>query len=41
VKLADLKDNSNLSRISRPTERDFARIEKYKHAIEKIKGLIL
>jgi (p)ppGpp synthase/HD superfamily hydrolase len=33
VKLADLKDNSDLTRISAPTERDIERIEKYRRAI--------
>ena len=32
VKLADLEDNMDLSRISTPTEKDYARIEKYKSA---------
>ncbi|QLY82088.1 GTP pyrophosphokinase [Clostridium intestinale] len=32
VKLSDLKDNMNISRINNPTEKDFARIEKYKKA---------
>jgi (p)ppGpp synthase/HD superfamily hydrolase len=32
VKLADLKDNMNISRINTPTEKDFLRIEKYKKA---------
>lgn len=32
VKLADLSDNMNLSRIPAPTEKDFARIEKYQKA---------
>lgn len=32
VKLADLKDNMNISRINNPTEKDFLRIEKYKKA---------
>jgi (p)ppGpp synthase/HD superfamily hydrolase len=36
VKLADLRDNSNLARISNPTQRDFDRIEKYRRAIELI-----
>jgi len=36
VKLADLQDNCDLSRISKPSERDFERIEKYKRAIELI-----
>ena len=30
VKLADLKDNMDLKRISHPTARDFARLEEYK-----------
>lgn len=33
VKLADLKDNSDLSRIAAPTEKDYARLEKYRRAI--------
>lgn len=32
VKLADLKDNMDISRIKEPTERDFLRLEKYKKA---------
>jgi (p)ppGpp synthase/HD superfamily hydrolase len=39
VKLADLQDNCDLSRISKPAERDFQRIEKYKKAIDLIGGL--
>ena len=38
VKLADLRDNSDLSRIAEPTERDRARIEKYRRAIEYLQG---
>lgn len=34
VKLADLRDNADLSRIAEPTEKDRARIEKYRSAIE-------
>jgi (p)ppGpp synthase/HD superfamily hydrolase len=34
VKLADLRDNSDLSRIAEPTERDRKRIGKYRKAIE-------
>ncbi len=37
VKLADLKDNCDLSRIAAPTARDFERIEKYRRAIDLIK----
>jgi (p)ppGpp synthase/HD superfamily hydrolase len=33
VKLADLRDNSDLSRIAEPTEKDRARIEKYRRAM--------
>jgi (p)ppGpp synthase/HD superfamily hydrolase len=36
VKLADLHDNSDLSRIATPSERDFHRIEKYRRAIDLI-----
>lgn len=39
VKLADLKDNSDLSRIPNPTERDYERLEKYRRTrkfIEKV-----
>ena len=32
VKLADLKDNMDMSRIKNPTEMDFKRLEKYKKA---------
>ncbi|MCE9640670.1 MAG: GTP pyrophosphokinase [Betaproteobacteria bacterium] len=33
VKLSDLKDNLDLSRIPQPTDRDLARIQKYKRAV--------
>jgi len=36
VKLADMIDNSDLSRIAVPSEQDFQRIEKYKRAIDLI-----
>jgi (p)ppGpp synthase/HD superfamily hydrolase len=32
VKLADLEDNMDLSRIAQPTERDHRRVEKYRAA---------
>ena len=32
VKLADLSDNMDMSRIANPTEKDLARLEKYKKA---------
>lgn len=38
VKLVDLEDNSNLSRIKDPTDIDLKRIEKYRKAIEVIKA---
>ena len=34
VKLADLRDNCDVSRIAQPTEKDWRRIEKYKRAIQ-------
>ena len=33
VKLADLMHNMDLTRIAHPTEKDFARIEKYRWAV--------
>lgn len=36
VKLADLSDNMNLARIANPSEKDRARIEKYKAAANRI-----
>jgi (p)ppGpp synthase/HD superfamily hydrolase len=36
VKLADLEDNSDLSRIANPSARDYKRIAKYRRAIEAI-----
>lgn len=33
VKLADLRDNMDLSRIAAPTEKDMARLERYRHAV--------
>lgn len=33
VKIADLKHNMDLSRIPEPTEKDYARLEKYKKAL--------
>ena len=34
VKLADLRHNSDLTRLSKITENDFKRVEKYKRAIQ-------
>jgi hypothetical protein len=39
VKLADLEDNCDLRRIHHPTEKDFARIEKYRRAIAMIREI--
>ena len=36
VKLADVKDNMNLSRLSSPTEKDYARLREY----EQVKRLL-
>ena len=41
VKLADLQDNSDLSRIAEPTPKDRERIEKYRRAIALIEQLDL
>jgi hypothetical protein len=39
VKLAELTDNCDLSRITTPTERDYQRIEKYRRAIKLIQTI--
>jgi HD domain len=39
VKLADLRDNSDPSRIATPSKRDFERIEKYRAAIDVLEGM--
>ena len=39
VKLVDLEDNCDLSRIAAPTEKDYARVEKYRRAIATINVL--
>jgi len=39
VKLADLEDNSDLSRIANPTARDHERIAKYRRTVETIRTL--
>ena len=36
VKLADLQDNMDLSRISNPTEKDYERIKRYEKAKERL-----
>lgn len=37
VKLADLEDNSDISRIANPTVHDFERLERYRRAIDAIR----
>ncbi len=39
VKVADLEDNCDLSRLARPGERDLARVARYRRALEMIRGL--
>jgi len=39
VKLADLRDNCDLSRIAQPTEKDRQRMEKYQRAIQYLEAL--
>jgi len=38
VKLADLAENSDLSRIEVPTQKDLERVEKYRRAMEYLMG---
>lgn len=38
VKIADLRDNLNISRIHNPTQEDFKRIDKYKKALAILLG---
>lgn len=40
VKLADLCDNMDISRITNPTEKDIERIKKYQEATERISDVI-
>jgi (p)ppGpp synthase/HD superfamily hydrolase len=37
VKIADIKDNMDLSRIQEPTDQDYARVEKYRAALIRLK----
>jgi (p)ppGpp synthase/HD superfamily hydrolase len=39
VKLADLAENSDLSRISAPSAKDLERVAKYRRAIDYLEGL--
>nr|WP_208606794.1 GTP pyrophosphokinase [Paenibacillus polysaccharolyticus] len=36
VKIADIKENMNISRIKNPTEEDYNRLEKYRKALERL-----
>nr|WP_154983833.1 HD domain-containing protein [Paenibacillus xylanexedens] len=36
VKIADIKENINISRIMNPTEEDYNRLEKYRKALERL-----
>ncbi|OAJ75063.1 guanosine-3',5'-bis(diphosphate) 3'-pyrophosphohydrolase [Brevibacillus sp. SKDU10] len=38
VKIADIKDNLDVTRIAEPTEDDLARIEKYKRALKELEA---
>jgi (p)ppGpp synthase/HD superfamily hydrolase len=40
VKLADLRDNCDLSRIANPSKTDFKRVDKYRWAIRVIEGYV-
>jgi (p)ppGpp synthase/HD superfamily hydrolase len=40
VKLADLRDNCDLSRIANPSETDYKRITKYRQAIKLVEGYV-
>ena len=40
VKLADLEDNCDLSRIANPSETDYQRIAKYRQAIRLVEGYV-
>lgn len=39
VKILDLEDNSDLSRIAIPSQTDLERVEKYQRALEKLKSI--
>ncbi len=39
VKLADLQDNLDLSRIAEPTAKDYERLDKYKEAVKRLKAM--
>jgi hypothetical protein len=39
VKIADIEDNSDLTRIPIPTEKDYERLEKYRLALQSLKSV--
>jgi len=41
VKIADLQDNMDLSRITSPSDADLIRVERYRAALEYLKGTAL
>ncbi|MDT0122429.1 GTP pyrophosphokinase [Paenibacillus sp. RRE4] len=36
VKIADIQENMNISRIKKPTQEDYNRLEKYRKALERL-----
>jgi GTP diphosphokinase / guanosine-3',5'-bis(diphosphate) 3'-diphosphatase len=40
VKIADIEENMDLTRIPNPTEKDYRRIEMYKKELEFLRGII-
>jgi len=40
VKMADVSDNMNLTRIANPTEKDFARLREYEQVLEILRNSI-
>lgn len=36
VKMGDIEDNCDLTRISNPTDQDYSRIKRYKKAIQEL-----
>lgn len=41
VKIADIEDNMDLSRIPTLTQKDYDRIEKYRKALQVLQGLVI
>ena len=41
VKIADLEDNMDMSRIKNPTDKDYERVNKYYEAREKLLNALL